>query len=451
MVRKMSQWSDMYRQKVMTPEKAVELVKSGDWVDYSMATSQPILLDKALAGRKEELKDIKVRMSFSFAPRQVVECDPKRETFTAMNWHMSGYDRKLCAKGLMNFIPMCYRNEPSMYRNILDVDVAMITVAPMDKHGFFNFGLNISANEEITKKAKKVIVEVNEAMPRALGGRGEHIHISDVAAIVEAGSMPLPTIPFKTGDAIDTAIAEMIVKTIPNGATLQLGVGGLPNTVGAMIAESDLKDLGMHTEMLVDAFYLMYKKGRLTNKMKALDKDKAVWAFAVGSQDMYDWIDDNPYLAGYPVDYVNDPCVIAQLDNFISINNCVDIDLFGQVSSESSGIHHISGSGGQLDFADGAYRSPGGKSIIALRSTFHNKKTGKDESRIKPTLLNGTIVTDPRSQVHWVATEYGMVNLMGASTWERAEKLISIAHPDFREELIHDAEKMNIWRYTNKR
>ena len=162
-------------------------------------------------------------------------------------------------------------------------------------------------------------------------------------------------------------------------------------------------------------------------------------------------IDDNPFLAAYPVDYVNDPFVIAQLDNFISINNCVDIDLFGQISSESSGTHHISGSGGQLDFTDGAYRSRGGKSIIALRSTFHNKKTGKDESRIKPTLLPGTIVTDPRSQVNWVATEYGMVNLMGSSTWERAEKLISIAHPDFREDLIKAADDMKIWRYSNKR
>lgn len=451
MVSTMSQWADMYRQKLTTPEEAVKLVKSGDWVDYGMATSQPILLDKALAGRKEELKDVKVRMSFTFAPRAVVEVDPNRETFTAMNWHMSGYDRKLCAQGLMNFIPMCYRNEPSMYRDILDVDVAMITVAPMDKHGFFNFGLNISANEAITKKAKKVIVEVNEAMPRALGGRGEQIHISDVAAIVEAGSIPMPTIPFKTGDEIDTKIAEMIVKEIPNGATLQLGVGGLPNTVGAMIAESDLKDLGMHTEMLVDAFYLMYKEGRLTNKLKAVDRDKASWAFALGSQDMYDWIDDNPFLAAYPVDYVNDPFVIAQLDNFISINNCVDIDLFGQISSESSGTHHISGSGGQLDFTDGAYRSRGGKSIIALRSTFHNKKTGRDESRILPTLAPGTTVTDPRSQINFVVTEYGMVNLMGASTWERAERLISIAHPDFREDLIKEAEKMKIWRYSNKK
>ncbi len=441
----------MYRQKLTTPEQAVQLVQSGDWVEYGMTTSQPILLDKALAARKDELKDIKVRNCFSFTPREVIEQDPNRDTFTVMNWHMSGYDRKCCAQGKMNFIPMVYRNLPSLYRNVCDVDVAMLTVAPMDKHGFFNFGLNVSYNEAFTKKAKKVIVEVNEAMPRVLGGRGENIHISEIDAIVEAGNIPLPTIPFKTGDEIDSKIAEMIVKEIPNGATLQLGVGGLPNTVGAMIAESDLKDLGMHTEMLVDAFYLMYREGRLTNKLKPIDKDKAVWAFALGSQDMYDWMDDNPFLAGYPVEYVNDPFVISQFDNFISINNCIDIDLFGQISSESSGTHQISGSGGQLDFTDGAYRSRGGKSIIALRSTFHNKKTGQDESRIRPTLLNGTIVTDPRSQAHWVATEYGMVNLMGASTWERAEKLISIAHPKFREDLIKAAEDMKIWRYSNKR
>ena len=441
----------MYRQKLTTPEQAVQLVQSGDWVEYGMTTSQPILLDKALAARKDELKDIKVRNCFSFTPREVIEQDPNRDTFTVMNWHMSGYDRKCCAQGKMNFIPMVYRNLPSLYRNVCDVDVAMLTVAPMDKHGFFNFGLNVSYNEAFTKKAKKVIVEVNEDMPRVLGGRGENIHISEIDAIVEAGNIPLPTIPFKTGDEIDSKIAEMIVKEIPNGATLQLGVGGLPNTVGAMIAESDLKDLGMHTEMLVDAFYLMYREGRLTNKLKPIDKDKAVWAFALGSQDMYDWMDDNPFLAGYPVEYVNDPFVISQFDNFISINNCIDIDLFGQISSESSGTHQISGSGGQLDFTDGAYRSRGGKSIIALRSTFHNKKTGQDESRIRPTLLNGTIVTDPRSQAHWVATEYGMVNLMGASTWERAEKLISIAHPKFREDLIKAAEDMKIWRYSNKR
>lgn len=203
--------------------------------------------------------------------------------------------------------------------------------------------------------------------------------------------------------------------------------------------------------MLVDAFRLMYEHGQLTNRRKTFCRDKISWAFALGTQDLYDWMDDNPFLAAYPVDVINDPFIISQMDNFISINNCIDIDLFGQVSSESAGTHQISGSGGQLDFTDGAYRSRGGKSIIALRSTFHNKKTGRDESRIIPTLAPGTTVTDPRSQVNWVATEYGMVNLMGASTWERAERLISIAHPDFREDLIKEAEKMKIWRYSNKR
>lgn len=446
----MSDWSALYKEKLRTPEEAVKIVKNGDWVDYGMATSQPIVLDKALAARRDELEDIKVRTAFSLAPRQIVENDRTRKTFTMMNWHMSGYDRKLCAEGLNNFIPMCYRNKPSMYRDILDVDVAMITVSPMDKHGFFSFGPTVSATEEITKKAKRVIVEVNEVAPRVLGGRGEAIHVRDVDFIVEAGNIPMPVIPFVEGDDTDKVIAKLILKEIPDGATLQLGVGGLPNAVGSMIADSDLKDLGMHTEMLVDAFYLMYKKGRLTNKLKSLDRDKAVWSFAAGSQELYDWLDDNPFLAAYPVSYVNDPFVIAQIDNFISINNCIELDLFGQVSSESSGTKQISGSGGQLDFADGAYRSRGGKSIIAFRSTFTDKN-GKTHSRVRPTLSPGTIVTDPRSQVHYVATEYGLENLMGASTWERAEKLIGLAHPDFREDLIKEAENMKIWRYSNKR
>lgn len=447
----MSQWQEMYTNKLRTPVEAVKVVKDGDWVDYGMATSQPILLDEALANRKDELKDIKVRASFSFAPRQVVEKDRNRETFTMANWHLSGYDRKLSAQGITNFIPMMYRNEPILYERYLDVDVAMITVGPMDNNGYFNFGLNVSANEAITDKAKIVIVEVNDVMPRVLGGRGEAIHISDVDLIVEAGSCPLPTIPFVLGDDVDKTIAKLVVDEIPNGATIQLGVGGLPNTVGAMIAESDLKDLGMHTEMMVDAFYLMYKNGKLTNKKKAIDKCKATWSFAVGTQEMYDWMDDNPFLAAYPVSYINDPCVIQQLDNFISINNCINVDMFGQVSSESSGFKQISGSGGQLDFADGAFRSKGGKSFICFKSTHMDKKTGKVASTIVPTFAAGTTITDPRSQVHWLVTEWGKVNMAGLSTWQRAEALVSLAHPDFRDDLIKAAEDMKIWRYSNKR
>ena len=451
MVNDVSEWTEMYQQKLTTPEEAVKLVKDGDWVEYGMTTSQPVLLDAALAARKEELKDIKVRETMSLFPRKVVECDPMRDTFTVSNWHMSGYDRKACAQGAMNFSPMCFRNQPSIYRDLLDVDVAMITVASMDGHGYFNFGLCAAATEAMVQKAKKVIVEVNPNMPRCLGGLGEAIHISDVDAIVEAPGIAIPTIPFVAGDEIDAMIAKPIVEAIPDGATLQLGIGGLPNTVGAMIAKSDLKDLGFHTEMLVDAFYLMYKEGRLTNKAKRLNRNKGVYSFALGSQKLYDWIDDNPSLAAFPIDYVNDPAVIGQMDNFISINSCIEVDLFGQVSAESKGPHQISGTGGQLDFTDGAYRSRGGKGIIAMHSTHTDKKSGVTTSNICPTLAQGTTVTDPRSQTCWIATEYGMVNLMGKSTWERAEALISIAHPDFRDELIKKAEEMKIWRYSNKK
>ena len=414
----MSQWTDMYKQKLMTPEEAVKVVKSGDWVDYGMGTTQPILLDQALAARRDELQDVKVRMCLSVAPRQIIEQDPERKAFTAMNWHMSGYDRKKCALGQMNFIPMCYRNKPSMYRDLLDVDVALITVGPMDKHGFFNFGLAVSATEAITKKAKKVIVEVNEDMPRVLGGRGECIHISDIDGIVEYGNHPLATIPFTTGDDIDAKIAKTIVQQIPDGATLQLGIGSLPNTIGALLAESDLKDLGVHTEMLVDAFYLMYQHGQLTNRRKAFCRDKVSWAFALGTQDLYDWMDDNPFLAAYPVDVINDPFVISQMDNFISINNAFDLDLFGQVNAESAGTKQISGAGGQLDFVLGAYLSKGGKSFICCSSTVKDKN-GEVRSRFLPTLKEGSIVTATRANIHYLVTEYGIVNLKDLSTWAK--------------------------------
>ena len=223
----------------------------------------------------------------------------------------------------------------------------------------------------------------------------------------------------------------------------------MPNTIGAMIAQSDLKDLSVHTEMYVDGFVDIAAAGKITGRHKNLDKGRQVYAFAAGTQKLYDYVNRNPDVMAAPVDYTNDVRVIGQIDNFISINNAVDLDLFGQVNAESAGLKHISGTGGQLDFVMGAYLSKGGKSFICLSSTV----TGKDgtmKSRIVPTLTNGSICTDPRSCVHYIVTEYGMVNLKGLSTWERAEALISIAHPDFREQLIADAEKMGIWRRSNK-
>jgi acyl-CoA hydrolase len=224
----------------------------------------------------------------------------------------------------------------------------------------------------------------------------------------------------------------------------------MPDSVGRMIGESDLKDLGMHTEMLVDAYLDLYQAGKLSNRCKNIDQGKGVFTFCVGTKALYDWADRNPGLASYPVDYTNDPHVIASNDNLAAINNCVEVDLFGQVNAECSGLRHISGTGGQLDFTTGAYMSRGGKALICLSSTYTDKKTGKVRSRIVPTLTCGSIVTDPRSQAPYIVTEHGVANLAGRSTWERAELVIGVADPRFRDDLVREAEKMKIWRRSSK-
>jgi acyl-CoA hydrolase len=215
-----------------------------------------------------------------------------------------------------------------------------------------------------------------------------------------------------------------------------------------MIADSDLKDLGVHTEMYVDAYLAMVKEGKITGARKAIDKYKQVYSFAMGSRELYDYLNNNPGLASYPVDYTNNPYVIAKIDDFVSINACIEVDIFGQVCSETVGTRHISGTGGQLDFVMGAYKSRGGQSFVCLPSTIEIK--GEVQSRIKPILSPGAIVTDPRTATHMLVTEYGIADMKGKSTWERAEALINIAHPDFRDELIEAAEKMHIWRRSSK-
>ncbi|MBQ5954904.1 MAG: butyryl-CoA:acetate CoA-transferase, partial [Firmicutes bacterium] len=228
-----------------------------------------------------------------------------------------------------------------------------------------------------------------------------------------------------------------------------LGIGSLPNVVGAKLAESDLKDLGMHTELCGDAYYQLYKAGKLTNKRLNLHRGQGMTGIVFGTKEMYEWVDDNPTVVIAPLTYVNDVRVIGSIDNVVSINNCVEIDLYGQISSESRGTRQISGTGGQLDFLEGAALSKGGKGFICMTSTY----TGRDgvmHSRIKPSLA-GDIATAPRTQAYFMVTEYGCVNLVGRSTWERAEMLVSLAHPDFRDELIAAAEKQNIWRRSNKR
>ena len=438
-----------YRAKLRTPEQAVRAVKSGDWVDYTTSLGFPILLDAALAKRRDELTDVKIRGNLLFGPIQTVECDPTREHFCYNSWHCSGYERKLCDKGLCNYIPMIFRNVVPYYRHFLTVNVAMMCVTPMDKHGYFNLSCATGVARGILEKADIVILEVNEHLPKIYGGFDESIHISEVDYVVEGEHPPLPQFPIAPPTEEDVKIADLIVPHIVDGATLQLGIGGMPNVVGARLAESDLKDLGMHTELCGDAYYELYKAGKLTNRRKSHQRGKGVTGIVFGSQALYDWVDQNPGVVVEPLEYVNAPETIGKLDNMISINNCIAVDLYGQVCAESAGLRHISGTGGQLDYLTGAAMSKGGKAFICMTSSFVDK-TGVRCSRVLPH-FGGDIVTDPRSQAYYIVTEYGAVNLAGRSTWERAELLVSIAHPDFREDLIAAAEDQKIWRRSNKR
>ena len=418
-------------------------------MDYASNICFPQLLDAALAKRRDELQDVKIRGNLLFGPIQTVEADPSREHFVYNSWHCSGYERKLCDRNLCNFIPMIFRNLGWYYTNFLTVNVAMMAVTPMDKHGYFNFSCATGIAKAIMDKADIVILEVNEHLPRILGGFDECIHISEVDCVVEGEHPPLPQFPIAEASEEDKKIASFIVPHIVDGATLQLGIGTMPNVVGGMISDSDLKDLGMHTELCGDAYLRMAQAGKLTNKRKTFQNGKGVTGLVFGSRELYNWVDQNPGVVVEPLSYVNDPGIIAKHDNMISINSCVSVDLYGQICAESAGLRHISGTGGQLDYLTGAAMSKGGKAFICMTSSFVDKK-GERHSRILPH-FDGDIVTDPRSQAFWIVTEYGAENLAGCSTWERAEKLVSLAHPDFRDELIRAADAQRIWRRSNKR
>jgi len=445
-------FKQMYQEKLVTAEEAAKVVKSGDWVDYAWATITPVAVDKALAKRLPELTDVNFRGGILMWAPEIFKIENPAEHMTWNSWHMGGIERKMIAQGCSFYAPIRYSELPRYYRESQNKpDVAIMQVAPMDEHGYFNFGPNASHMAAVCETSKIVIVEVNENIPVCYGGFEEGIHVSKVDMIVEGDN---PAIAEMGGGGapteVDEAVAKLIVEEIPNGACLQLGIGGMPNTVGSMIAKSDLKDLGVHTEMFVDAFVDIANAGKINGSKKNIDKGRQVYAFAAGTKKLYDYINRNPECMSAPVNYTNDIRSIAALDNFISINNAVDLDLFGQVNSESSGVKHISGAGGQLDFVLGAYLSKGGKSFICCSSTF-TTRDGELKSRILPTLNPGSIVTDTRCNTHYLVTEYGKVNLKGLSTWQRAEAIISIAHPQFRDELIASAEKMNIWRRSNKR
>ena len=428
-----------YRSKFVTPEEAAaKAVQSGDWVDYGFGAGFPELMDKALAARKDELKDVKIRGGLVIRPRiEVVECDPEQSTFHYYSWHIGDYERKLQSRGLVQFMPMILRFLPDLYRHHIRVDVAFVPVSKPDDQGYCSLGISNYAWRTIFENARTVVFEINEHLPTLLGVDGSHrVHLSEADYIVEGEHEPLPLRTYKEPTEIDIAIAKHVVKEIPDGAVLSLGVGGVPFTVAKMLAESDLKDLGCHTGTISDAFLALHKAGKLTNKCKEVDTGYSTWNLAMGSQELYDWLKEEPHLfRPSDVDYVHSPERMSQMSNFIGIMGGVQLDLMGQENAESAGRRQLSGIGGQLDFLEGAYRSKGGKGFICLNSSRTDKE-GNLKSNIVPFIPGGSVVSGPRTMIQYVATEYGVVKLSGLSLRERAEAMASVAHPAFREELL---------------
>ena len=440
---------ELYREKLRTADEAVRVVKDGDWVDYSQTCSYPQLLDAALARRSGELHDVKIRCAISMTPVHTVENDPGG-SFTYNLWHCSALDRKYIDQGKAFHMPMLFRQNGTYYRKgFAPVNVAMITVSPMDSNGNFSFGLTNCATQEILDAAETIVLEVNPTMPTVTGIASDHINIRDVDTIVES-DLPVPTVKSPAATETDRKIASFIFPYITSGSTLQLGIGGIPNSIGSMIADSDVKDLGMHTELMSDGYLDLYRAGKITNAKKPLNRGKGIFSVCNGSRELYDFLDHNGAVLSAPMAYVNNPATVKELDNFISINGCIAVDLFGQVSSESAGLRQISGTGGQVDFVTGAMEAEHGRAFLAMHSTFTDK-SGRMHSNIIPCFTGGDIITTPRTQAPNIVTEYGIASLPGKATWQRAEALIGIAHPDFREELIQAAEKQKIWRQSNKR
>jgi butyryl-CoA:acetate CoA-transferase len=443
-------YSDLYASKLRTADEAVKAVQSKQWVWYSHFAMGPRALDEALARRAGELTGVNVKGVCLMYEPELVKVDPEQKSFLYHSGHMSGHERHLGDQELAYYIPGNYGQCPGNTRsgNMYPPQIAMIMTTPMNEHGYFNFGTSCSYAKTICDMADVVILEVNPNAPWCLGGEQECIHISEVDYIVEHES-PMAVIPSEfTVTEAEKKIAALLIEELEDEACLQFGIGALPSMIGKMIADTDLKNLGIHSEMMADCFIDLAEAGIVNGKMKSIDQRKITYTFALGSQRLYDYIDNNPRCATYPVDITNDPDIIARNDKVISINNAVEIDLYSQINSESSGFRNISGTGGQLDFTIGAMKSKGGKPFICLSST--KKQGDKTVSRIVPYFRPGSIITVPRTYAPYIVTEYGIANMMGKSTYRRAELLIDIAHPDFRDDLIKAAKEQRIWTRTNK-
>lgn len=421
----------------ISADAAAALVQSGMWLDFSAVLAQPDVFDAALARRATHLQNVKIRACLSTRPRAVLEADPEGAHFYWLNSHFSGYDRRKHDAGIARYIPVNLGEIPDYYRRFIDpVDIVIVKARPMDADGNFNLGLANLWHRAIVERARMVIVETSTAVPLAVGV-DNHLHVSEVDYIIRGDDHPLAELPTSGATDVDRAVGRLIIDEIENGSCLQIGIGGMPNAVCSLLVKSDVHDLGVHTEMLTDGIVDLYHAGKLTGLYKARDRGKVVYSFGLGSRQMYDTVDGNTDFLCCPVDYTNLPHIVMQNDKMVAINNTTQIDLQGQAASESDGFRHISGTGGQLQFVRGAYASKGGKSFICLSSTYD--KRGERRSRIVLSLTKANIVTTPRSDMMYVVTEYGIVNLKGKSVPERAHALIGLAHPDFREGLEREA------------
>jgi acyl-CoA hydrolase len=423
--------------KHVTAEEAAALVQSGMWLDYGFGAGQPDVFDKALAARVAELKGVKIRSCITMRPRAFVEADPSGASLLSVSWHFSGYDRRQHDAGRCNYIPLNLGEWPDLYRRFIDrVDIAVIQVCPKDANGFYNFSISNSYHRALVEKARTVILEVNPGLPWC-HGRDNAVHESEVDFVIDGDGRPAAELPPAVTTDVDQAIARLVAAEIRDGDCLQIGIGGLPNAVCRAVTQAGVKDLGINTEMLVEGLVELVKSGAATGARKQVDVGRAVYAFALGSRDLYETIDRNPAFDTRPVDYTNLPDSVARNDNVVAVNSTGQMDLQGQAASEASGHRHFSGTGGQLGFVRAAYQSKGGRAILCMPST--HEKGGVRKSRVVVELPAGTVVTVPRTDVMHVATEYGMVCLKGKSVAERAVAMISIAHPDFREELEREA------------
>jgi acyl-CoA hydrolase len=423
--------------QAISAEAAAAFVTSGMWLDYGTGLCQPDVFDRALGARIRDLSNLKIRHCLTMRPRAVHQADPDGRHVHSVSLHFSGCDRKEHDAGRCSYLPVNLGEIPDYYRRFIPpVDVAIFKTCPLDEHGYFNLSAANLWHRAIVERARVVVVETCRTQPYVYGER-TGLHLSEVDYVIEGEDTPPPELANPVPREVDAAVGRLIAAQIDDGDCLQIGIGAMPNAVCASLADSGVRDLGVHTEMMTDGLADLYEAGRITGARKTQDTGKSVYTFALGSQRLYSILDRNRDMHCCPVEYTNAPDVIRRNARVVSINNTTQVDLQGQAASESDGHRHLSGTGGQLQFVRGAYLSEGGRSFICLSSTYD--KRGERRSRIVPRLTPGNVVTTPRSDVMYVVTEYGLACLKGKSVPERARALIGIAHPDFRESLEREA------------